>query len=188
MKKVNISDIHKYSGYCDKNGLFCILNKIKKNNIIISFQVGENIRCREVFANHFVFESEYIGFNCSGLELKNFIKFWSYITKKLGKKYKLTFYQAIQNQNLIIIKVPSTWRENCAVRSVLTLFLRASTYYSGEKKIEICFKKYHLSFLVIPAINWFLKGNTEPVYPFHGFVTRFHNASDEFLRKSLVKP
>jgi hypothetical protein len=133
----------------------------------------------------------------AGINIELMKKFWNDVFSKLGDEWKFEIHTC-NLPDIIIIDVPEIWNKNDTVRSVLTLLLRCSIiHYSEGDTITSAMMKYNLGKLAIAPIEWFLAGNTVPMYSGwtrntrfgdYGFVAEFDGLSQDQIESKLTKP
>ncbi len=188
----------------DPNGVSAYFNRTLGSFVVITNEndirwVG---RCRVEFEwdlkkNGFF---NRIGFIRPGLDIELMEDFWNQIFKQLGKASKLRVSKfpihKSNMSNLCIIDVPKFWNDTDTGRSLFSLLLRASVCHheKGNSYLKTL-QSYPLANKVIPAIEWFLKGNTIQTYEafskldaegYVGFVAEFEDLSKEEIKSKLV--
>ncbi len=130
-----------------------------------------------------------------GLNLELMRNFWAKIFKKLGKASKFKINESNFTE-VCIIDLPDFWNKTDTGRSLFSLLLRASVCHHEKGNTLIkTLNTYPLAVKVIPAIKWFLKGNTIPTYDsltkldaerYTGFVAEFQDLTDLEISQKLV--
>lgn len=188
--KIEITDPYGYTHYNSLVGSFVV---IKPDNAIE--WMG---RCRVEFEwglKRVNFHTR-VGFqHRTGLNLELMRNFWAKIFKKLGKDSEFTINESNFN-NLCIIDLPDFWNKTDTARSLFSLLLRASVIYHAKGHTLLkTLKAYPLAVKAMPAIKWYLKGNTIPTYDvltkrdyegFPGFVAEFQGLTNEEISKKLI--
>lgn len=191
--KIKLTDPNVVSEYTSSTGMFVVITST--NEI---YWTG---RCR-VELEWYLKKNNYhnrIGFKKSNADIKLMRSFWSKIFKKLGKKSKFTICKStVKNftvNDIYVIDLPEFWNTETN-RSLFSLFLRASVcYHTKGNGVIKTLKSYYLANNVIPAIEWFLKGNTIPTYEkfttldgegYTGFVAEFQHLTQSEIEKKLI--
>lgn len=188
--KIEITDPNGYLPYVNRtHGTF--LGISSENTIRVSTRCRVEIEW-ELKRNNFPAR---MGFCRPGSDIEIMRNFWSKIFKKLGKSSEFVIHETNFN-NTYIIDVPDFWNKTDTGRSVFTLFLRASAcFHTKSNTILKTLKSYQLASLVIPALQWYLKGNTIPTYDkltgldyegYTGFVAEFQALPLEEIKSKLV--
>jgi hypothetical protein len=153
-------------------------------------------RCRVEFAWKFGVLNKFIGFSHQYLNIDRVNEFFKIVEDRLGLRHGSVFYRTNYIAvNTIVIKPSSFWLENETKRSLFTLFLRCAVeYYLND--FNEALNKYELAKKTIPAIEWFLSGNTKTTYEkmtqkdqegYGGWVAEFQYSSHNELQRQLIK-
>ena len=153
-EKISFNPSYSYMfGYlASDNGQFSVFNS--KLNRCTGFH-----QCRELFSGYFRRNTKFIAFYKSDISIKNIDSFFNYVEKSLNLEENTVFIQTNQ-KNCIVIKVPDFWLENAFKRGMFTLLLRCAACHFNGKDFIKALEHYELSKPILPAIQWFLKGNT----------------------------
>lgn len=185
-----LSDSNGYIRYADRGGSFFIYNYRQQG-----MRNNEAFTCRESFGDYFNRYNSFVGFAIrpdSIFNIKKLNKFWSLIENKLNiRRGKTRFFACKDYKSVVIIKPAKFWLKNDTTRGFFSLFLRCGVvYYKGN--LNKSFENYDLASEIIPAIKYFLKGNTKPTYKNlegDGIVDHFSGIDyTAGLRENLVKP
>lgn len=152
-----------------KLGLFFVYNKRTENANAVCF-------CREIFSGSFISSTEFVGFAARNLNPKLLNEFFQKIDEKLKLKNSVIIHTT-KHKSIVIIEVGQFWRATPTMRSLFTLFLRASTYYSDD--LFAAFSSYRLSKLIYPVIEHFLAGNSKPIFDTKNIVDYFRPYSPD---------
>jgi len=191
IQKIEVKDPYGYVGYLGgAAGMFVTISD--DSNIKWSG------RCRVEFEqnwSHTKFHNR-VGFIKQSLDIKLANEFWNKIFRKLGKSSKFTICES-NFPNVYVIDLPKFWCGNDTARSLFSLLLRASaSYHKKGNTIVETLQAYELANKALPAIEWFLKGNTIPTYEkltkldwegYTGFIAEFQNLTQAEIEAKLVK-
>lgn len=192
-----------------------------KDNKITSAFFG----CRDQFRDHFTANTKMIGMSCGfkmpgmdgvqvdTINVENVDTWFTKIEDMLKLPVRTVLYRVEKlgkvlvdsaghtqdvNINAIIVEPSPFWLVNDTRRSLFTLLLRnAVSFYDAD--MDKAFTSYELAKRMLPAIKWFLAGNTTPTYdkltiPDHpatsniGWVGEYQHATSAALAAKLVKP
>jgi len=130
-----------------------------------------------------------------GLDFELMRNFWAKIFKKLGKDSVFKINECNFTE-VCIIDLPDFWNKTDTARSLFSLLLRASVIYHAKGNTLLkTLKAYPLAVKALPAIKWYLKGNTIPTYGnlekldnegYTGFIAEFQDLSDKEIAQKLV--
>jgi hypothetical protein len=140
--------------------------------------MGEARYCRELFARNFKDDVRMIGYVAPRLNLKLIKDFWTEIESSLGiTGNEKIFISETNYPNFIVFTVPKRWRENRMARGFFTLFVRCScNHYVGN--FTKALTEYKLTAKILPAVRYFLEGNTIPTNSYIGFCGVVHEFED----------
>lgn len=141
--------------------------------------------CREVFSHYFTKDKKHVVF-LSDTSIDRISEFWDTLEKtiKIGEK---TLIHPTNRPNVIIFSLSSFWLGSATRRSLVTLFIRAATYYDGNFKRAL--ERYPLTRQCSRAIEYFLGGNVKAsdIDIGNGFVSKFRGKDTDFIKEHLVK-
>ena len=190
VKQIDVTDPSGLSGYSNPTmGLFVVVSPTN--------DIRWMGRCRVEFEWDLKKNEFYkrVGFKKDGMNLDLVKSFWSEIFRKLGRRSRFTICKS-NLPNICIIDLPKFWNETDTARSLFSLFLRASiVYHKAGNDVLTTLKSYDLATKALPAIEWFLKGNTVPTYEklskwdfegYTGFIAEFQNLTQAEIENKLV--
>lgn len=148
-------------------------------------------RCQEFLAQskpELLGKTLQLAFKKAGVTPEQLKAFWTPIFKKLGKESVVLFHTC-NVPNTTVFNLRKFWMENQIRRSVFTMLVRASCNYPS---FENAAENYSLLKNTLPALKYFLEGNTVPTFECedytHSFYYYFADKDKATIERRLTKP